>query len=71
MEEPVARQTSVTLLDLIDGSRADETVVFGIDGVSYQIDLSNRNAAGLRKALSVFVQNGRRVNDGARLNKRV
>jgi hypothetical protein len=72
MEElPVARQTSVTLLDDIDGSRAAETVVFGIDGASYQIDLSNRNAASLRKALTVFVENGRRVNEGARLNKRV
>src|SRR6476659_3573698 len=68
---PVARQTSVTLLDDIDGSRAAETVVFGIDGASYQIDLSKRNAASLRKALTEFVENGRRVTDGARLNKRM
>jgi hypothetical protein len=72
MEElPVARQTSVTLLDDIDGSRAAETVVFGIDGASYQIDLSKRNAASLRKALTEFVENGRRVTNGAPLKKRV
>src|SRR6476661_5881874 len=72
MEElPVARQTCVTLLDDIDGSRAAETVAFGIDGASYQIDLSKRNAASLRRALTEFVENGRRVTNGARLNKRV
>ena len=57
---PMAQVTNVKLLDDLDGSRAAETVAFGIDGASYEIDLSARNARALRKALSAFVEAGRR-----------
>lgn len=36
-----------------------ETVVFGIDGREYEVDLSNRNAAQLRALLEPFIQNAR------------
>jgi len=67
----VVQQKSVTLADDLDGSKAAETVVFSLDGASYEIDLNKRNAATLRKALTEFVENGRRVKQGSSLDKRV
>lgn len=55
----MAQVTNVKLLDDLDGSRAAETVAFGMDGASYEIDLSAKNAKALRKTLSVFVNAGR------------
>lgn len=51
----MAQQTTVALLDDLDGKKADETVNFGLDGVPYEIDLGKKNAAALRKALAEFV----------------
>jgi hypothetical protein len=56
----MAQITNVKLLDDIDGTRAAETVAFGMDGALYEIDLSARNARALRKSLAVFVEAGRR-----------
>jgi hypothetical protein len=61
---PMAQQTTVTLTDDIDGGKAAETVSFGLDGKSYEIDLSKRNAAALRKALADYAAAGRRVRSG-------
>ncbi len=55
----MAQVTNVKLLDDLDGTRAVETVAFGMDGALYEIDLSARNAKALRKALAVFVEAGR------------
>ena len=49
------------LIDDLDGGEAAETVTFGLDGYSYAIDLSSKNAAKLRNALAVYVENGSRV----------
>ncbi|MEJ2862536.1 histone-like nucleoid-structuring protein Lsr2 [Actinomycetospora flava] len=57
----MAQRTTVTLLDDLDQSEADETVEFGLDGVSYEIDLTATHAAGLRDALSDFVEHARRT----------
>ncbi|WP_406639224.1 Lsr2 family protein [Amycolatopsis sp. WGS_07] len=51
----------VSLVDDIDGSDADETVPFGLDGVKYEIDLSADNAAELRDALAQYVEHARRT----------
>ena len=56
----MAQRTSVTLVDDLDGSTADETVGFGIDGVLYEIDLTADHAAALRGALADFVAHARR-----------
>ena len=61
----MAQQTTVTLTDDLDGTKAAETVRFGLDGRSYEIDLSKRDAAALRKALADFTAAGRKVR-GAR-----
>ena len=57
----MARQTTVTLVDDLDGSNADEQVEFVVDGKSYAIDLSASNSQKLRDALAPFVAAGRRV----------
>jgi hypothetical protein len=56
----LARQTTVEFVDDIDGGRAEETVQFGLDGKEYEIDLSGRNAARLRKIILPYVDVARR-----------
>lgn len=58
----VAKETIIKMIDDLDGGPADETVAFDFDGVSYEIDLSDKNAAKLRKALEPYVAKGTRVN---------
>jgi len=62
----VAKQTVVTLIDDLDGQVAAETIDFSIDGASYEIDLSDKNAAALRDALAPYVGVARRVGRAAR-----
>ncbi|ANW62592.1 MULTISPECIES: histone-like nucleoid-structuring protein Lsr2 [Mycolicibacterium] len=58
----MAKKVTVTLVDDFDGEgAADETVEFAIDGVTYEIDLSNKNATKLRNALKPWVEASRRV----------
>jgi hypothetical protein len=57
----MAQRVNVVLVDDLDGSDADETVTFGIDGTEYEIDLSAGNATKLRDALGLYVGHGRRV----------
>jgi len=56
----VAKQTTVILVDDLDGSEATEQVEFGVDGTSYEIDLSAANSAKLREALAPFISAARR-----------
>lgn len=57
----MAQKVHIVLVDDIDGSDAEETVTFGIDGVSYEIDLNAENAAKLREAVAPYVGHARRV----------
>lgn len=57
----MARKTTVTLIDDIDGSPADESVLFGLDGVQYEIDLSAANAGRLRESLARYIGEARRT----------
>jgi hypothetical protein len=57
----VAQKVTVQLVDDVDGSEAESTVEFGLDGVSYAIDLSGDNAAKLRDALASYVASARRT----------
>lgn len=60
------RQTIVSLVDDLDGSDATETVTFGIDGLSYEIDLSGAHADQLRSSLDGWVAGARRAGDERR-----
>jgi hypothetical protein len=57
----MAQKVNIVLVDDIDGSDASETVSFGLDGTSYEIDLNDKNAAALRDALSAYVGHARKV----------
>lgn len=57
----MAQKVTVSLVDDMDGSTAAETVEFGLDGVSYEIDLSDGNAKKLRDALAGYVTAARRA----------
>ncbi|MCE1179739.1 MAG: Lsr2 family protein [Micrococcales bacterium] len=56
----MAQRVQVMLVDDIDGSDAEETVTFGLDGVTYEIDLNVANAARLRDDLATWVGHARR-----------
>jgi len=60
----MAQKVTVSLVDDLSGSQADETVSFGLDGKSYQIDLSSKNAEKLRGALADYVAAARRPGGG-------
>ena len=60
----MAQKHIVQLIDDIDGGEAAETVTFALDGSSYAIDLSSKNAAKLRDALALYVANARRSGRG-------
>ncbi|HEY3480102.1 MAG TPA: Lsr2 family protein, partial [Streptomyces sp.] len=57
----MAQKVLVEILDDIDGSTAAQTVQFGLDGVTYEIDLSDENATALRDELARFIGAGRRI----------
>jgi hypothetical protein len=59
----MAKKVTVQLVDDLDGTQADDisTVSFGVDGASYEIDLTEANADNLRKALEEFVVHARRT----------
>lgn len=57
----MAQRVKIILEDDLDGSAADETVTFGLDGVSYEIDLSAANATRLRDDLASWVGHARRA----------
>ena len=57
----MAQRVQVMLIDDVDGSEGAETVTFALDGVTYEIDLSEKNAAKMRGDLASWVGHGRRV----------
>ena len=57
----MAQRVNVVLVDDIDGSDATETVSFGLDGVDYEIDLSDEHAAELREAVACYIGHARRT----------
>jgi hypothetical protein len=65
----MTQRTQVLLIDDLDGSSANETVDFGLDGSAYEIDLSGKNAGLLRDVLANYVARGRK-SGGVRINGR-
>jgi hypothetical protein len=61
----MAQKTRVILVDDIEGNEitdgSGETLQFGLDGVTYEIDLTDRNASKLRDALSFYIAHARRT----------
>jgi Lsr2 len=65
----MAKQVIERLIDDLDGGDAEETVPFALDGVSYEIDLSSKNAKKLRTALESYVEHARKPSALARRGK--
>jgi len=57
----MAQKVNIVLVDDIDGSDATETIAFGLDGATYEIDLNDKHAAALRDALSGYLGHARKV----------
>lgn len=59
----MAQKTIVTLVDDLTGEEAQDisTVEFSLDGVIYQLDLTDTNGATLRGALSPYIAAGRKI----------
>lgn len=57
----MAKQIIHKLVDDLDNGDADETIKFAFDGVNYEIDLSAKNAADMRKAFAKYIDKGTRV----------
>lgn len=67
----VATRRIVTLHDDLDGTDAEETVVFSIDGIKYEIDLNGSHNKELRDALRPFIAAARTVKPGRRARPRL
>ena len=66
----MAKQVQTRLIDDLDGSEAAETVLLGLDGKAFELDLSEKNAKKLRKALEPFLAAARRSGGGSRGRQR-
>jgi len=62
----MAQKIQTLFIDDIDGSEAEGTVRFALDGAEYEIDLSAEHARALRDALAPFVAAARRAGGSAR-----
>lgn len=56
----MAKRTTVTLIDDLDGSEAAESVQFSYRGVDYSIDLNEKHASAFDKAVAKYVNSATR-----------
>lgn len=57
----MAQRVQVILVDDVSGGEANESVEFALDGVHYEIDLSDENAAKLREDFATWIGQARRA----------
>src|SRR5215469_6285447 len=59
----MAQKVLVQLVDDLDGTSSNDisTVTFGLDGVTYEIDLNEDNANNLREHLAEYIASARRT----------
>jgi hypothetical protein len=67
----MAREVLEVVSDDLDGSPDATTVEFGLDGLSYSIDLAAKNEKMLRKALAPFLDVATKVRPAGRGAKSV
>ena len=66
----MAQKIQTLFIDDLDGSEADGTVRFGLDGTDYEIDLNSEHAQELQDALARYVTTDRRAGSSARRPRR-
>ena len=59
--EYMAKTVAVVISDDLDGSPDAQTVSFGLDGVTYEIDLGEKNRAKLAQTVLPYIKAGRRI----------
>jgi hypothetical protein len=57
----VVQKKQLILVDDIDGSPAEETVHFALDGTEYEVDLNQVHAKALRESFAEWIGSARRV----------
>lgn len=57
----MAQKIVIHLIDDLDGSTAEDTVHFGLDGAQYEIDLNHDHATELRMILVRYAGAGRKI----------
>ena len=62
----MAQKIQTLFVDDLDGSEAEGTVRFALDGADYEIDLNAGHAQALRDALARYVRAARRAGGGTR-----
>ena len=62
----MAQKIRTLFVDDLDGSAAEGTVRFGLDGTEYEIDLNDEHARELRDALARYAGAARRTSGAAR-----
>ena len=62
----MAQKIQTLFIDDLDGTEAEGTVRFGLDGAEYEIDLNAEHADALRDALARYVSAARRASGAAR-----
>jgi pyridoxine/pyridoxamine 5'-phosphate oxidase len=68
----MAQRVIQEFIDDIDGSEAERTFTFAVDGTDYEIDLSTQNIKEFHEAIAGFVESARKVKpsgDGRRVRK--
>jgi hypothetical protein len=64
----MARRIVHQLVDDLDGTVLDvgegETILFSLDGVAYEIDLTDENAVALRESFARYIDSARAVSAG-------
>ncbi|TDD61323.1 Lsr2 family protein [Actinomadura darangshiensis] len=64
----MAQHVIIAKIDDIDGAPAGKTVLFGLDGRCYEIDLSEANEDALRSIYALYIAKARKV--GTRRGRR-
>lgn len=65
----MAQKVQTLYVDDIDGSEAEGTVRFGLDGTDYEIDLSAAHGQALRNSLQAFIAHARKVGGARRAGR--
>jgi len=56
----MAQKTQIILTDDIDGSEATQTLTFGFQGATYEIDLNDEHAASIEESFAEWIKAARK-----------
>lgn len=56
----MVQKVQTTLISDVSGQEGDETVTFGLDGTTYEIDVTSSEASDLREALADYIGHARK-----------